>query len=686
LKEKWLVDFSYLLGEEEYELDTLTGGISFGEGIRTVTEQQQLPSGERIRFFAEPAPGEEGLFPVPRFLQLSLSLPQQDSLFLNGYQSWTESFERRPRDIPVRFRRIFSPVSSHYVLERYGDAHFTGSGFNPGGYHGFSYAWFRKGTDFLLCAGMAEDEGFSRILWKPDNRGGGTLLFQPELAETTVSGVRKLMDMVLLRGDERAVFDCWNELTGSFGRSTFHASPAGGWTSWYDYYEKVTEADVLRNLESFRKLSLPVEIIQVDDGWQAAVGDWMKVKETFPRGMAPLAEEISDAGFTPGIWLAPFIAEESSALFRNHRDWFLTDGEGNPVIAGYNPFNWSGYSYALNIFHPEVRSYVSRVIRTVTDEWGYRLLKLDFLYAAALSPPSGTSRGAVMREAMLFLREAAGDTRILACGVPLASAAGLVDYCRVGADVALRWEDLRLRAVGYPERVSTINALRSTIGRHALDKRFFRNDPDVFILRDWNCKLSMREKYTLFLCNHIFGSLLFTSDDPGRYDAATLALYRSAFPLREKESLQLELPGCSGEGYQVVFSIGSCTYRAVINLESRRCRAFIPPGLYYQEGTGFRHGGEVELQGRESVCFLAVDDSPWAVAGSTGQLFPGSEIEELTISGDSISVVCSPKAVQEGLIFLRAPATAKSCFVNGMEVSVEEKVDIRLAILDKALL
>jgi alpha-galactosidase len=686
LKEEWLVDFSYLLGEEEYDLDTLTGGISFGEGIRTVIDKKQLLLGERIRFFAEPAPGEEGLFPVPRFLQLRLSLLPQDSLLLNGYQSWTETFERRPRDIPVRFRRIFAPVSSHYFLERYGDACLTGAGFDRGGYHGFSYALFRKGKKFLLCAGMAEEEGFSRILWKPDKRGGGNLFFQPELAESSISGVRKLMDLVLLEGSEREVFDYWDELTGSFGRITPQAAPAGGWTSWYDYYEKVTEADVLCSLASFKKLSLPVEIFQVDDGWQAAVGDWLEVKETFPRGMAPLAEEISNAGFTPGLWLAPFVAEESSALFRDHRDWFLADEDGNPVVAGHNPFNWSGHSYALNIYHPGVRSYLGSVIRTVSREWGYRLLKLDFLYAAALKPPPGKCRGAVMREAMLFLREAAGDTRILACGVPLASAAGLVEYCRVGADVALRWEDPRLRAVGYPERVSTINALRSTIGRHALDRRFFRNDPDVFILRDWNCRLSRREKQTLFLCNHIFGSLLFTSDDPGRYDEETLKLYRSAFPLREKEFLQVEVPGCSGAGYQIVFSIGACSYRALINLEPHRCHALIPPGLYYQEGSGFRHGGEVELQGRESVCFLAIDDTPWSVAGSTGQLFPGSEIDELTVSGNRITIAFSPKAVREGLLYLRAPAIAESCFVNGIEIPVEEKVDIRLAILDKSLL
>ena len=46
-----------------------------------------------------------------------------------------------------------------------------------------------------------------------------------------------------------------------------------------------------------------------------------------------------------------------------------------------------------------------------------------------------------MADAMDFLRECAGDAMILGCGVPLASAFGKVEYCRIGCDVSLDWND-----------------------------------------------------------------------------------------------------------------------------------------------------------------------------------------------------------------------------------------------------
>ena len=90
---------------------------------------------------------------------------------------------------------------------------------------------------------------------------------------------------------------------------------------------------------------------------------------------------------------------------------------------------------------PEVREYIRFVIETLVNEWGYKLLKLDFLYAACIVARKDKSRGQLMQEAMEFLRDCAGDAMILACGVPLASAFGIADYCRIGCDVSLDWND-----------------------------------------------------------------------------------------------------------------------------------------------------------------------------------------------------------------------------------------------------
>src|SRR5262249_25091282 len=80
-----------------------------------------------------------------------------------------------------------------------------------------------------------------------------------------------------------------------------------GWCSWYQLYTRVTEADVDRNLASLaaQRALLPLQLIQLDDGYQHAVGDWLGLNDKFPSGMPALVRRIRQQGFMPGLWLAP---------------------------------------------------------------------------------------------------------------------------------------------------------------------------------------------------------------------------------------------------------------------------------------------------------------------------------------------------------------------------------------------
>ncbi len=48
-----------------------------------------------------------------------------------------------------------------------------------------------------------------------------------------------------------------------------------GWCSWYYYYSKITQEEMMKNFEFFKKHrdALPIDFIQLDDGYQAAIGD-----------------------------------------------------------------------------------------------------------------------------------------------------------------------------------------------------------------------------------------------------------------------------------------------------------------------------------------------------------------------------------------------------------------------------
>jgi alpha-galactosidase len=138
----------------------------------------------------------------------------------------------------------------------------------------------------------------------------------------------------------------------------------------------------------------------------------------------------------------------------------------------------------------------------------------------------------VMSDALHFIRRLVGDKMLLACGVPLGSAFGLVDYCRIGADIHLSWEHRLLKFLGNRERVSTIVALRTVFGRWALNKRAFLSDPDVFILRDKKHQLTDIQRDTVFKINSLLGHLLFTSDFLGDYTEGVLQKYKNIFSLK----------------------------------------------------------------------------------------------------------------------------------------------------------
>ena len=49
-------------------------------------------------------------------------------------------------------------------------------------------------------------------------------------------------------------------------------------------------------------------------------------------GVKEVLKQIRDKGFEPALWVAPFIAEKGSKLFKEHPDWFMQDAAGNHMI------------------------------------------------------------------------------------------------------------------------------------------------------------------------------------------------------------------------------------------------------------------------------------------------------------------------------------------------------------------
>lgn len=92
----------------------------------------------------------------------------------------------------------------------------------------------------------------------------------------------------------------------------------------------------------------------------------------------------------------------------------------------------------------------------------------------------------------------------------------------------------------HREDVSTPNTLGNTIFRRGLDGRAFRNDPDVFLLRDSNMHCTLTQRKIIASVNHIFGSLLFISDNVGEYNEEKMDILLHIFRNGQPEVLSAE--------------------------------------------------------------------------------------------------------------------------------------------------
>jgi alpha-galactosidase len=640
--------------QSRFDLD----GTEYLPGVDVTCEVKKSEHGEKLRVSLLPSEDialDELTVEVEHYFQGA------DRVFVNGFQSWTQS---REFGFQERLKGLFKPL--HWLnVSRLGDYDLHQTDQRPGRYHGYTYAYIRGESDEILLIGsLSEQTGYTIFEF---DTGSHRITVNKD-----VKGLRPsagpVLELALYSGEDSEVFDTWFR---DLGVGPSRAPMRTGWTSWYNYYTNITEDVILKNLSALASDNIPIDIFQIDDGFATAVGDWLNLKPSFPRGMGFIAREISNQGYIPGLWLAPFICEKKSRIFGEHPDWLLRDSRGRLVSAGFNP-SWSGKFYGLNVYHNGVRDYLRNVFDTVLGDWGFQMVKLDFLYAAALIPHSGKSRGRIMSEAMAFLRELVGDKLILGCGVPLGPSFGLVDYCRIGSDVALKWEDGLLKWAGYQERISTINSLLSTIGRRHLDGRGFRNDPDVFILRQENNKLTETEQYTLFVLNNLFGSLLFMSDDVSTYSPERMTLYRRMFPARPKQLVEVkEMQGL----YRIFFEIDRRSYLMLANLSDEPRQTKLPEGFWFNSdlcggNEQFISGPEaISLRPHETAVFLRIGaDDP--IVGSTGHIFPGSEVEAILLNGARIDLDIHPHA-GSGEVFCRTPRTGDYA-VNGMTVTAKE--------------
>ncbi|MGN0771031.1 MAG: glycoside hydrolase family 36 protein [Christensenellales bacterium] len=449
------------------------------------------------------------------WLEMEYDFAPGDKFFANGYQSWTDSKEFTA-DMKMADEGLICKtlIGKKLGLRKYGDYDWVEQPRRKGQFHSHGYAYVRRGDEIDFVGSLSDKEGYTII--SADMKENRIRIFK-DLEGVTIDNTYTLFRLISLKGEYNEVFDKYFAMMG-IPRPLYPVIK--GYTTWYNYYQNINESIVLNDLNNIAATGL-INTFQIDDGYQTKVGEWLSIDPAkFPNGLGPTVQNIHSKGLQAGLWLAPFAVQKTSSMITEHPDWFVTDKDGNLFYCGAN---WGGF-YALDIYNKEVRAYIKKCFAYFKD-LGFDLFKLDFLYCAAIIPRNNKSRATIMYDAISFLRECVGDRKILACGTPLMPCFGRVEYMRIGADMGLRWKKTLSQRLSHREDVSSQEAVNNILYRRHLNKRAFMCDPDVFTLRDYNTGFTQSQQMLLSTIIKIFGSVLFTSDDTGRYNGEQKAQF-----------------------------------------------------------------------------------------------------------------------------------------------------------------
>ncbi len=474
---------------------------------------------------------------------------KNEKFFVNGYQSWTTSGEMSAEDIyrgttplagVTKYTKDMAITSGDYAFTRYEP--------RPGFFHSFTYTYLRSGDEFELFGSLSERNGYTVFYSDMEKH---IFSVEKDVEGLTISEPYEMFDIVRVVGGYDEVFEKYFAAMGLPAKKRIDRLT--GYTSWYNYFQKIDENIILRDLKGLSRARESVNIFQIDDGYEPFVGDWLDYNgKDFPNGMKTIADAVHREGYLAGVWLAPFnVQRGKSRILKEHPDWLIRNPDGKPQLGCVA---WGG-AYTLDIYNPEVREHLKNVFDTVLNDWGYDMVKLDFLYSQCRTPRNNKTRGTIMCEAMDFLRECVGDKLILGCGVPLGPAFGVVDACRISCDVDLSYGGKFYNSMSINNELpSAQNAINNSMFRRHLNGRAFLNDPDVFFLRDHNLTFTWEQKLLLAKINNLFGRVLFVSDDAGEYSEAELEVLKETFRESDAKILDVKCIGARADGnYEIKF-------------------------------------------------------------------------------------------------------------------------------------
>lgn len=359
--------------------------------------------------------------------------------------------------------------------------------------------------------------------------------------------------------------------------ATTFKTPPVGWMTWYAVKFNAGKKTVMENAEAQRKYlkRYGADTIWVDWEWYHTQFNWSGSdsidmfhpnKETYPDGLKQVAEDITQMGFIPALWVGPTCDPSENEIIKQH-----------PEAIAIRQQDWCG-QYFFDITHPVFLEQVLPKMMRQTCDWGYKALKWDCMpatqYYTDLAHENlynhDISTHKAMRNMFAKARETVGKNfyMLYCCSLTAQDvelACSNFDGVRIGNDI-FKWEDF------------TKEMVDKVFAYYALHNVMLLADPDNVVIRDeFN---TIYQSQTRAAIVSLLGLPFTLGDDLTKLDKEHMSiLQRSIPPIPYARPMDIRSAQRTEDTFILNLSVerafGSWNVIDVINLKNEKQKASI---------------------------------------------------------------------------------------------------------------